>query len=119
LASAIMLRSVGDYLRYALDKKYINENDLYTTDQEVLDKIKRFFNEDDKLKLLFDRMDRKVDSKNNPSEYDVKVSCKSRVVDPLFKARSRIKRLSEVDSEWKNTLAIESNPKEYFIKFSR
>ncbi len=38
LASAIMFRTVGDYLKYALKKTYITENDLYTTDEIVLSK---------------------------------------------------------------------------------
>lgn len=43
-ASAIMFRTVGDCLRYALQKEYISEDDLYTTDNPVIEKVKRFLN---------------------------------------------------------------------------
>ena len=33
IQSAVMFRTVGDYLRYALSKEYISETDLYTTDK--------------------------------------------------------------------------------------
>ena len=54
--SAVMFRTVGDTLRYALEKGYISEGDLYATDEEVLDKIRQNLN-DERLNLLFDRME--------------------------------------------------------------
>ncbi|OGJ41705.1 MAG: hypothetical protein A2378_02380 [Candidatus Pacebacteria bacterium RIFOXYB1_FULL_44_10] len=36
--SAVMFRTVGDYLRHAIQKKYISKTDLYTTDKQVLQK---------------------------------------------------------------------------------
>jgi HD superfamily phosphohydrolase len=119
LTSAVMFRTVGDYLRYAMQKSYINEKELYSTDNEVISKISVFLKEDNHLQLLFDRMNNKVGYRNDPGEYDAKVSCKSRVVDPLFKNGPEIKRLSDIDSGWKKILALESTPKVYFIKFER
>ncbi len=116
--SAIMFRTVGDTLKYALEKGYISESDLYTTDEEVLNKIRQNFS-DGKLKLLFDRMENKVKFENNPQDYDARVFCKSRIVDPLFKDKETVKRVSEADSRWKAVLKKEMRPKEYFIKFER
>jgi len=42
LSSAIMFRTVGDCLKHSLRKEYISEKDLYTTDEAVLEKIKKF-----------------------------------------------------------------------------
>lgn len=117
LSSAIMFRVVGDYLKYALQKKYISENDLYTTDGEVLSKINKFLDKDKRLKLFWGRMNNKVKICNNPDDYDARVFCKSRVVDPLFKKEGSIKRLSEVELSWGEILKRELKPKEYFLKF--
>ncbi|MCX6736486.1 MAG: HD domain-containing protein [Candidatus Parcubacteria bacterium] len=118
LSSAVMFRTVGDYLRYALKQEYILEKDFYTTDKKVLDKIEKFLNKDEKLRLLFDRMNNKIKIINNPDNYDVIVFCKSRVVDPLFKKDGEMIRISEFDLNWDNIVRRESKPKQYFLKFS-
>ena len=112
-----MFRTVGDYLRYALQKNYISERDLYTTDKLVINKIQKFLDNDKKLKLLFSRMNNRTKIINNPNDYDTSVFCKSRVVDPLFKEDKKLKRLSEVDSKWAKIVKQESVPKQYFLKF--
>ena len=114
-----MFRTVGDYLRYALSKGYIDEGDLYTTDKIVLSKIEPHINNDSKLKLLFERMNNKIGFKNNPINYDGKVFCKSRIVDPLCWHHGEIKRVSEIDKDWGTILDKEMKPKNYFIKFDR
>ena len=119
LASAVMLRTVGDILKYALQKGYISEDDLYTSDEEILSKIKLNLEKDERLKLLFDRMNNKVKFKNNPANYDVKIFCKSRIVDPSFEENGEIRRVSDADKNWKNILEVEIKPKEYFLKFEK
>lgn len=117
--SARMLQTVGTWLRYSLSKKYISKKDLYSTDKEVLKKVKVNLKSDPELRLLFDRMNRKVDSNNNISDYDVKVFCKSRVVDPLCLFKGKIKRVSEIDLRWGKNVKKELKPKEYFLKFDK
>jgi len=119
IQSAVMFRTVGDYLHYALQKNYIEQSDLYSTDKKVLSKIAKFHEQDDHLKLLSDRMNNKISFKNNPDQYDVQVYCKSRVIDPLYRAGKEIKRISEIDKDWKIVLDKEMKPKSYFIKFDR
>jgi hypothetical protein len=119
IASAVMFRTVGDYLRYALAKNYIEQSDLYSTDKQVLSKIAEYHEQDGNLKLLFDRMNNKVGFKNNPNQYDAQVYCKSRVVDPLYKAGKEIKRISEIDKDWGLVLDREIKPKSYFLKFDK
>jgi uncharacterized protein len=117
LFSAIMFRTVGDCLQYSLEKRYISKDDLYTTDKLVIEKIKEFLEKDEKLKLLFERMNNKTEIINNPNNYDVSVFCKSRVVDPLFKQGQELKRVSDIDLNWNNVVKKESIPKQYFLKF--
>lgn len=117
LATAVMFRVIGNLLRYALEKKYLLETDLYATDDEVLSKIRNNLDSDDKLKFLWNRMDKEVKFRNDPKDYDESVFLKSRIVDPLFEVNSGIKRLSEVDKDWAKIVERESKPKQYFIKF--
>lgn len=119
LTSAVMFRAVGDYLRHALSKGYISETDLYTTDRIVLAKIEPRIKDDSKLSLLFERMNNKVGFRNDPADYDGKVFCKSRVVDPLCLDNGKIKRVSEIEPSWADVIKLESKPKEYFVKFAQ
>lgn len=118
-SSAIMFRVVGDCLRYALQKGYILENDLYTTDKIVIEKVKMFLDKDEKLKLFWERMNNKVKVSNNPNNYDVKVFCKSRIVNSLFINNGVLKRVSEVESRWNDIIEKELKPKHYFLKFEK
>lgn len=119
IKSAVMFRTVGDCLRYALEKKYISALDLYTTDEEVIKKIKGNLNKDRNLKLFFQRMDGQIKIQNNPKNYDARVFCKSRIVDPLCEHKGKIKRVSEIDKKWAEVVKKESQPKEYFLKFAK
>lgn len=115
--TAVMFKTVGDLLKYALKKGHIKKDDLFTTDREVMAKIKKRLNVDKKLKVLFDRVEGKVKFQNNPKDYNARVFCKSRVVDPLFKTNKKVKRLSKIDKNWRKIVREESKPKEYFLKF--
>jgi hypothetical protein len=64
-------------------------------------------------------MNNKTKIINNPNDYDVSVFCKSRVVDPLFKQNQELKRVSDIDPDWKNIIKKESIPKQYFLKFDK
>jgi len=119
LESAVMFLTIGEYLKYSIQKKYISVDDLYTTDKQVLDKIEPHIKIDPHLSLLFDRLNNKISYNNNPKDYDGKVFCKSRIVDPLCVHGKDIKRLSDIVPDWHNLVKNESKPKEYFIKFDR
>ena len=119
LPSAVMFHTVGDCLRYALARKYISETDLYTTDKIVFDKIKSHLKTDPKLNLLFSRMNNKIIFRNDPGNYNARVFCKSRVVDPLCWHNKMLKRVSEIKPDWNRIIEKESKPKQYFIKFKR
>lgn len=117
--SAVMFRAVGDCLKYALQKEYIFEDDLYATDKIVIEKVKRFLDKDEKLKLFWERMNNKVKVSNNPDNYDTQVFCKSRIVDPLFMNNGILKRISEVELSWNDIIKQELKPKQYFLKFEK
>ncbi len=117
--SALMFITVGSYLKYALQQKYISEDDLYTTDKEIIDKINIFLDKDEKLKLFWDRMNNKISFNFDRKDYDYSVFCKSRIVDPLCIYSGNVLRVSDIDKNWKDVVKEELKPKEYYIKFER
>lgn len=117
--SALMFRTVGDCLKYALQKEYISESDLYTVDKTILEKIQKFLNKDKKLKLLWERMNNKIKAVNNPNDFNAQAFCKSRVVNSLFIDNGILKRVSDAEPVWNDIIKQELKPKQYFLKFER
>ncbi|MFZ2975348.1 MAG: HD domain-containing protein [Candidatus Moraniibacteriota bacterium] len=117
IPSAVMFKTTGEYMKYAFDKKYILPNDLNKTDDEVLEKISKHLKEDEKLQKLFDRMNNKVKYKNDPNDFEERIVCKSRVIDPLCHHDGKVMRVSEINLDWKTIIEEEMKPKEYFLKF--
>ncbi|MBI2474494.1 MAG: hypothetical protein HYV68_02220 [Candidatus Taylorbacteria bacterium] len=116
LETAVMFKAISDFLKYSLTQGYIKQSDLYTTDKVVLGKIKKYVSKDKKIKSYFARMNNKVPYLND-SNGGEEVFCKSRVVDPLFFDGAKIKRLSDKNPKWQQTLVQEMQPKRYFVKF--
>jgi len=115
--AAVVFGITGNLLRYALEQKYISKEDLFTEDKIVIQKIKKYLQKDKKLYFLFKRFSKKLNFKNNPQNFDYHIFCKSRIIDPLFIKKGKIKKLSQVDKKWKEIIKKELKPKEYFIKF--
>lgn len=119
LPSAIMFRTVGDVVSYALKQGYLRKDDLYVTDVHALSILKKNAKNDQKLALLYGRMTNPEGIQNNPSSYDSTVICKSRIIDPYFLDTGKIKRLSEKYPKWKEVIAKELQPKKYYLKFPK
>lgn len=117
--SAVMFTTVADYLRYALNKGYLQMDELYSTDNQVINSISPWLNQDTTLRLLWERMNRRVGYSNDPADYDTRIRIKSRVVDPLCLHNGEVIRISEIDRNWGRVVEEESRPKEYFIRFDR
>jgi len=86
-------------LREALDKKIIAKQDLYTTDDYVLKKLRHSRNSviTKKLKQIENLKIKVVTKKNS----DFWSTSKARVVDPYFLHNNRLIRLSSVDTAYK------------------
>lgn len=120
--TAIMFATISKYLKYALIKKYVIEEDFYLTDREVLDKIFIHISRDTRLKVLFDRINNKTGYKiyrEKPEEYDFHLFCKSRAVNPLCFYNGELKKVSDVDREFGKVLEKYLIPKEYYIWFEK
>ncbi|HDZ54633.1 MAG TPA: HD domain-containing protein [Candidatus Nealsonbacteria bacterium] len=118
LESAVMLKTMGELLKYAINKQVISKDDLFTTDSNVWTKIRAGTAQDNHLARLIERADNKfkykVSDKNN---YDLYAQVKSRAVDPLILVNNHLKKLSELDPEFINLKNKYLQPKEYYIKF--
>jgi hypothetical protein len=116
--SAVMFLAVGDCIKCALQKGYVSEADLYTTDKQVLNKVKKIVSKNSELKRLWLRMNNLARPRNCAGGRGTAVYCKSRIVDPLFLQDGHAKRFSQLDPKWAKIVEQELKPKQYFIKFS-
>jgi len=114
--SVVMHYAVTECLRYCLEQSYIRYDDLYTTDAEVLDKVKRYL-DDPRLVILFARMHDATCAVHDPDQFHEKIFCKSRVVDPLCYHRGEVVRLSFCDPSWERFVREERHPKVYSLRF--
>jgi len=119
LPTVLMFASVGNCLKYALNKGYISKKNLYATDKQVLNKVKKNIKKDKKLNLLWEKMNKKSKFNSDIKNYNLKIACKSRAIDPLFIKNGKLLRISDIDKNWKKIVEKESKPKEYFIKFEK
>ena len=117
LPTALMFNSVGEVLRHALKRGYLKEEDLYTTDQLVLNKIRDKIPHDEHLSELYQRMNNKTPYHLGQEDYQYQVFCKSRAVDPLFKDGDKFYRLTQVDLDYRAKFNQALSPREFFISY--
>jgi uncharacterized protein len=116
--SAVLFQTVADTCKYAWQQWYITQDDFYTTDDIVLNKIQTHLN-DPQLDLYRKRMNNIIWCTHSPEEFDARIFCTNRVADPLFDDHGILKRVSEVDKERKEIIDTKAPPKEYFLKFEK
>lgn len=117
IPTLLMFRTVGDYVKYALIKKYVSYKDLFTTDTEVLKKIALYHTTDTYLQKLFKRLNNQSLYSLERKEGDTKVFCKSRAVDPLCNHQGDIQRVSDIHPSWGEIVKEDLRPKEYCLTF--
>lgn len=116
--TGVMFKTMGELMKYAIDKKIISYEDLFTTDKEVWEKIRGAIKGDDDLALLVDRADNKyIYEARSEDDCDLCALCKSRVVDPLFLENGKVIRISDVNPTFCNLKKEHSKPKKHYIKF--
>ena len=113
--SAIMFKSIKDFMKHALERGYISTKDLEKYDQYVLDKCLEYVRKDKLLKKYWDRMN---DSKlfyEDRNNYEEIIYCKSRVIDPVCLVNKEMKRVSEVHGEWRKIIKDDCALKKYYV----
>jgi len=114
-----MLKTVGNYLKYALKNKYIEAADLFTTDEAVMAKINKNLEPDSALAGLYEKMNNQLSFVNSPQDFEMSVFLKSRIVDPLFYDGNNIIKLSDRCPGWKQITGQNLKPKKYFLKYKK
>ena len=117
VASAVMFAAMGGYLRQGLTQGYLTEADLYTTDRLVLDKLAPYHAQDAELRKYWARLNAPTPYVTDAENYETRVVCKSRLVDPWCWRAGQLTRVSTVDPEWGETLRREKEPRRYDLRW--
>jgi len=110
-----LFKFISDILKLGLSKGIITQEDLFTTDNEVLIKLKNSKDEeiDEKLNMISDL--KIIENKN---DYDYHLKSKIRWVDPKILVDSKLSRLSEMDTSYRKLMNdfVSETSKGFFIK---
>lgn len=116
--SAVMFRATGDCLRVALQRQVLTPAELYGRERDVLARLQKAAEEDREFARLWRRMRGETAAIPSRDPSALSVSCKSRIVDPLFDAgTSGLQRLSDAVPDWRYTLAEGLRAKTYRFRF--
>jgi len=113
---ATLYQTLGGAIKLGLENKIITKKDLFTTDQFLINKLKKSKNKEilEKIKLL-----RNLKVKLVPkSQADLFAQSKPRVVDPYFLKNGKLTRLSTVDKDYKKKTSswLKQAKKGFYIK---
>lgn len=115
---AALYSLMSETLRIAIEKNIITESDLFTTDSEVIKKLK-ISKDQDILRMLgtISHLNVVEDEKN----YDYFLKSKVRCTDPKFMTDGKIVRLSEVDKSYRKSMDdyISESSKGFFVRIIR
>jgi len=94
---------LGKALNIAIEKEFLSKEDLFTTDDEVKEKLIKS-NDPEIIKRINLISDKTRLEKADKDNHDYNLRVKTRVVDPKILVDGSLKRLSEVNPEFKNLL---------------
>jgi HD superfamily phosphohydrolase len=118
-ASARMFAAVSGFLKYALEKGYIDAEDLEGEDRTVVDKTAPYLESDEKLRTFLARMENRIGATDDSDDFDLPLVCKSRAVDPWFADSDSLRRVSAASAQWKTRMEKELQPKLYHVRFDK
>jgi len=96
---------LGEALKLGLDKKIISKKDLFTTDDFVLNKLKKTKDREILKKI---NLVKTLEIKTvGPAQADLCLKSKNRIVDPNFLKDGRLIRLSSTDKQYRKKIAAE------------
>jgi len=110
-----LFKLISDTLKLGLSKRIITQEDLFTTDNEVLIKLKNSNDNEinEKLSIIFNL--KIIENKKN---YDYHLKSKVRCTDPKILFNKKIASLSGIDEHYKKLMKdfISETSKGFFIK---
>ena len=92
----------ADIIRKALEIEAIDEEDLFTKDKELMEKLRDI--DCDEIQLKFELLDSGLEVETNEEEYDIIGNTKARAVDPPFIENGEILNASDRSDKLKNAI---------------
>ncbi|MCX6814088.1 MAG: HD domain-containing protein [Candidatus Aenigmarchaeota archaeon] len=113
---AASFQILADAMKSGLESGIINEKDFLLTDQQLYSKLKSSRNLEVTSKL--DILNPDFFAMNNPKDFDFFVKTKARYIDPKIIQGETVKRLSELDKDYKNLMLdfIQKVSGGYYVK---
>lgn len=110
---------MGELIRDCFNKGILVEDDLFTTDDEVLEKIRK--SKDQNIKKLLNLLNPNLVVEFNDEDYDYETRGKVRYIDPPVKVGKSTKTLTSLMPEFKNEINefITKTKKGYRVKLSQ
>lgn len=110
---------MGELIRAAFEKKALTQEDLFTTDGAVMEKIKK--SDDQNIQRLLKLLNPKLDVEFNEEDYDYETRGKVRYIDPPVKVGTTTKPLTKLIPEFSNEIDefIAKTKKGYRVKLSQ
>ncbi len=115
---ASFFHTVSETLKIAISKGIVTKRDLFTTDDEVINKLRG--TNDAKIKEMLNLM-HDIEVIEGNKDYDIHLKSKVRYTDPKILIDGKISRLSEIDDEYKKLMKnfIAERSKGFFVKIRR
>ena len=110
---SILFKYISDVLKLGFSRDIITQEDLFTTDNEVLTKLKNDMKIDKKINQISN-----LKIILNENDYDYNLKSKVRCVDPKILNDEKIFRLSEKDTSYRKLMNdfIKQKSRGFFIK---
>jgi len=110
---------LADTIKIALEKEIIKENDFYSTDNELLKKLIK--SKDNKILQMLKILKSLNIKEGTKDDYDFHTTGKARFIDPKFLDNNKVRRISEVDKQFKKDIKEfqEWVKKGFYIKIIR
>jgi HD superfamily phosphohydrolase len=110
---------LAEAMKLALKTDIIKEQDFYTTDKEMFDRLINSKNQ--KILELMNGINKKSIKLGTEDDYDIYTKAKARYIDPKFVDSGKIKRASEADNELKEEIQKfkEDTKKGFYIKIAK
>lgn len=115
---ATLYKLISETLRLAMEKNIMTESDLFTTDLQVLNKLK-----ESKDKEILDMLNTisYLNVVEDEKDYDYHLKSKVRCTDPKILIDNKVVRLSEIDESYRKLMNdfISESSKGFFVRIVR
>ena len=115
---ASLFHVTSETVKIAISKGILTNDDLFTTDEEVINKLKN--SQDERIIEMLDLI-RNIDVVEDKSNYDYHLKSKVRCTDPKVLIGDGMMRLSEIDKDYKELMNdfVSEASKGFFVRIIR